>query len=33
METIKNHDETTVEILGQIREFVRVRGMPGRDSD
>jgi len=27
LETIKNHDETAVQILGQIREFVKVRGM------
>jgi ABC-type transporter Mla subunit MlaD len=27
LETIKSHDETAVQILGQIREFVRVRGM------
>ena len=27
LETIKNHDETAVQILGQIREFVKVKGM------
>ncbi len=27
LEMIKNHEETAVQILGQIREFVKVRGM------
>jgi len=27
LETIKNHDEASVQILGQIREFVKVKGM------